>query len=83
MGTNDALSQQAEIEFLDAELDLSSTFLKISETEDDPAAAGMARNRARRGYETAFSWIGRVRDVREQNRLIEKLAQLKDRLGEL
>jgi hypothetical protein len=74
-------SQEARIEFLDRELDISQTFLDVAEIEaDDPERCAVAKRNARMAYDTVLTWIGSVRDGEAMERLNMKLVQLKDRL---
>ncbi len=80
-GTTLRDSDQTHIDFLDSELDLSSTFLNCALSHrDEPDVMAYDLQKAREGFETASRWIGRVRDVGHFDRLMVKLEDLRERL---
>jgi hypothetical protein len=73
--------EQTRIDFLDAEIDLSFTFLNLALSHtDEPDVLAHDIGKAQQGYETALAWVEKVRDADHLTRLSAKLAKLRERL---
>src|SRR5579872_5046793 len=80
----DDISELPRIRFIDNEIDLCGTFLDVARVEaDDPPQALLARSNAQQGYEFAMSWIKSIRNLRERDRLMNKLFNIRKRLDDL
>jgi hypothetical protein len=74
-------SERLSIEFIENEVNLSNTFLDLADVEEDaPDRVAQVRAKAQQGYDVASTWIGKIHDASERERLGSKLDLLKQRL---
>lgn len=74
-------SDRLSIDFIENEVNLSNTFLDLAEAEqDEPDRVAQVRAKAQQGFDVATTWIGKIHNASERDRLASKLDRLKRRL---